>query len=404
MKKKIDKANIDFGINYVIDTIKEKQFTTLSTINSGMIELFWNVGSLLNNSLYKGDLSPTEDLIRGQISDVLVPVFGPYFSVENLLIMQVFASKCPPNELREVSFGICWDYIPVFNQIEQQTWKYYIHTIHEHGLTPEQLKQLIKSNILKPVHEIEDLLPYLITRYKEKSYKGVMGIDLFFRKNKAVDFRKLFEPKDEDFIEPNDIVYGDLLEIIYQKIVYFQFHFNKIAHAQVNCSFLSIGHQLISSVQALNPKVTLEEFVNRVIQQLNPNFLDEEWLLDCVKFAKSYQVGEPVDFAHTINFAHIKVLLEVASDKARVYYADIVFERNLTPNQLKDLINEDIKQERAFVSPKNTASTIKTIVSKQGGENIIVHIRSIEQKSASNTCMNSNIFTNQDVMSFLKDA
>lgn len=398
---------IDFRIYHTVEDIKSTQCETIKILNSGMLKLFWNIGNLLNSEWNKKEVQPKAQLIREQLSNALVPTFGAYFSVENLLIMQDFAAKfCPDTiDIDAISKSISWKYIPVLNQLESPyAWQYYILVVHQQSLSPQQLEELIKQQPFKPEYMPEESLSYLISQCKSSNYRSIMDMDQFFKGDKAEDFRMLFEIKDQDFIEPDDIICGKFLEAIYLQIIDFQITYNNIAHSQINRSFLYIGYQVFNAIEALHAEITPADFINKVLQKLNSSFLDEEWLLSCLEFGKAYDPTDFVDFIYTMRFGHIKVLLTVEDKTTREYYANIAFERGLTPEQLVTFICEDKKQPLANLMMAPEPPKVKTVTSKQGNKQVVTTVRTIEQKISRETDMNCNIFTDTDAMAFLKEA
>ncbi|WP_199119919.1 DUF1016 N-terminal domain-containing protein [Pedobacter sp. ASV28] len=407
-RKKIvtDQDYAEFRIDNIVDVIKSKQYKTLLSVNSKILELFWSIGGLLNNALYEKKSTPAQ-LIREGVAATLMPVYGTCFSAENLSIMQDFSNVCSCVKLQAITSKVSWKYIRVLNQLQDpNAWTHYILLMYKKSLTPDQLQDLIDKDTPTFKDGAEQDLHYLRIDHKDLHHRMIMDVDLFF-KEEANDFRSLLIPKEKvSYTGLKDELEVKLLSDIQERVYAFQALCYDALQSRLNYAFQEIGREVSTASVAIATTMTQDEVLNKVITQLNNRYLDKAWLLACLKFAEAYQ-NEFADFLDLVSFAHIKVLLTVADKLERERYATVAYEKRLTPEQLATYIAE------GKTSPKPVSDLTKTpeppekirkVISKKGNIKVVTTVLAVEQQISTEPDMNMNIFANMDITAFLKDA
>lgn len=129
-KRHIVRATVNDPIRNNIEIkAKRQHIDLLKVINSGVINLFWEIGMLIN---HQSEENHTDDKnLLNVISDQLSPVFGNYLQAENLSMMKVFAKKCGFATMSHISAAINWEYMPFLLNLENNNaWIFYMELIH----------------------------------------------------------------------------------------------------------------------------------------------------------------------------------------------------------------------------------------------------------------------------------
>lgn len=269
MENKIKWNNIDFRIDLLEDTIRSRQLHMLSNCKSVMLELFWEIGKILNNTVdeHRGDLIE-------ELGGKLAQKHGSYLSAFNLKQMREFAIACPAETLRLVSLAVGWNHIPVLNKLTiSSDWTYYANLVYEEQLTPAALAEKIIKEKPETLEKIDPPFP----RFDKALVEGHMNIlefDRFFRNDKHNDFRKLFELKPiADTVSAID----QTTHMIDLKIDYFRKLYNNLLYHQGYASFESICEQIDSAYEALRENSSLQTILDLVAARFDGN-LSAQWL------------------------------------------------------------------------------------------------------------------------------
>ncbi|WP_199121472.1 DUF1016 N-terminal domain-containing protein [Pedobacter sp. ASV28] len=406
-RKKIitDQDYADFRIANIVDVIKSEQHKMLRLMNGRILDLFWSIGGLLNDALYEKKPAISQ-LIRQRLAAKLIPEYGAYFSAENLSVMQDFSATCSLEKLQAIKEKVSWKYIRVLNQLQDQNaWIHYILLIYKKSLNPDQLQEIIDKDTPTFKDRAEQDLHYLWVDHKDLHHRMIMDVDQFFKGNGSTDFRRLLEPKERVFYDGlNDELEVELLAKTQECIYYFQSFCYDITQTRINYAFQYIGQEMSNAIVAIATTIMQDDMVNKVIAELNNRYLDKAWLLDCLKFGKAYE-NDFADFLHFVSFAHIKVLLSVTDKLERQGYATVAYEKKLTPEQLAAYIEANKLKPETVIEIASEAAKKNDKVTLKNGNRMVLMTTHVVELPLDREAKNSwNIFTDPDIMAFLRDA
>lgn len=391
------KNYISTNVYQIESAIKFRKFSALESINSGMLQLFWQIGDYLNFNL---DLN-THISIFEKLSLHLEKTFGLYLSKENVLLMQNFAKRCPSSILKDVSYGISWKYIPVLKDVSSEySWLYYSQIIHLQSLNPQQLSNLIGENLVFK-EEVDRIVLNPDDKFSNIHYEEIMDYEAFYNPMRAQQIRRLLEPKRVPAIKLNNVLLKEMIDEIESMIFNFQIEYNHLIHTMANNSFQYIGLQLKNRINNLEQNTSIEDFIKEIANGVKDS-LDERTLLACLKFAQEYK-DEFVPFTQLIRFEHIKILLNIPSKQSRSYYAQHAFELGLNPQQLLDLIekNENGTVYSGLATFEKPVTKNKRASSTKKNVEINIETTEIEPKIDLQNHLNCNIFNDADILKHL---
>lgn len=318
MENRIKWNNIDYRIDLLEDAIRNRQFNMLNNCKSVMLELFWEIGKIVDE--HRGDLIE-------ELGEKLAQKHGSYLSAFNLKQMREFAIACPVEMLRDVSLTVGWKHIPVLSKLAiSSDWAYYADLVSEEQLTPSELEEKIKKGKPETLENID--LPFprfdktLIERYMEN-----LEFDQFFRNDKHGDFRKLFELKPiADTVSGID----QTMHMINLKIDYFRKLYNNLLYYQGYASFEYICSQIDSAYEALRENSSLQTILDLVAARFDGN-LSAQWLEGWFKTYKELN-GHPSRPHGTLFLPQINT----ESEK------QVIKKGNVTTTIIMNEINEDL--------------------------------------------------------------
>lgn len=311
----------DSVLNVLNHDVQHGYLNLLSTINSGINLLFWDIGTLINNA--SGQSS-----ITGEISSALSPVFGEYLNTENLTLMRLFADKCPLDTIGLIAGSINRQYIPaLLNLEEDKAWIFYWKLMLIDSLTPAQLEKEVLSNSFekkKIDEEGPERMSDFIAFYQNTA-------ELYFGEKGGNAFRKLFEPRDLNDIAINSFIinYGEneVIMAVYKLISEFQAETHFTLNFQFNMLLKSVGARIIRGAEIA--KTTLEDYINKCVQELGnsfPTIFNKTELLYCTGFAEQYKItNEIVEIA---SWPYIKALL--SNDSESIVLPSTVYTKHNT--------------------------------------------------------------------------
>jgi len=399
-----DKNRITFNSDAFIGGLRHMvvngRADLLSTINSGVNLMFWEIGTLIGNKSRSDERHIIEEL-----SNSLAPVFGDYFSNENLSLMRIFAEKCSVATIGKTSTDINWGYIPQFISLKDDSaWMFYFKLMHIHSLTPVELKNEIAANAIenKTIDDEKNISRYDLAEFHHHTS------ELYFGKKDSANFRKLFEPRDihdpvlTSFLSKHSN--NELVMPIYRLIFEFQSETHYVINFQFNSLLWEIGGELINLSKSLN--VPMLDILNKSIQEYEkefPSLFNIDVLSHCVKFAEQYKTDNQFEITELVSWPYIKILLEVNDIEKQSFIAKEVLNKGIGIQKLKSLIADsffDIKKEynvSNMVRSRNSTTTetknddTVTSITEELMEPIIHPIHDI----------NRNIYKTQELLTFL---
>jgi len=258
MGKRNQKEDVELWM--LEDSITSRKMTMLRTVNSGLIELSWHIGKLINEF-------PAEQkaMFLPELSDVLVRMYGNHFSTENLSIMEDFAVSCDVTQLREIADYVGWIHIPMLNSLTNASdWPYYANLVYREQLTPLELAdRLNKENTAST-----QVAPFFFQKMNKKlmdKHIEILGLDYYFGEGQE-DFHKLFglsaeveENYESDLIE-------HLVHAIKLKVNKFRKEYHFILSMMGDGALDYIRGQFASELQNLTGKLDADgliEYISR---------------------------------------------------------------------------------------------------------------------------------------------
>lgn len=270
MENRIKFKDIGHRTDLLEDAIRSRQLHMLNTTKSGMLELFWKIGKILN------DITGThQDDLLEQLGTRLGKKHSKYLSSSNLKQMKEFATACPEEILRDVSYTAGWGHIPVLSKFAQLSdWVYYSDIVYEKQLTPLELMGEIKEGKPKAKNE---MIPF--QRFDKaliERYMGNLEFDQFFRSDKRGDFKNLFE------LKPMENGTGDELidrtaQMVDSQVDFFRKLYNNVLYHQGYASIEYICEQIALASEALVEETKLQTILNLVSERFNGN-ISAHWL------------------------------------------------------------------------------------------------------------------------------
>lgn len=327
----------------------------LSTINSGVNLLFWEIGALLNNNS-KQKILILNDLFNS-ISDNLSPIYGDYLNSQNLSLLKLFAEKCTVSAIGQISDSINWNYIPHFFDLEEEkAWLFYIKLMQSASLSPIELKKEIDAKTIDRTI-IDDTK--FIDRTKLKSFYR-NSCQLYFGEKEGEVFRKLFEPAEENGKDISSFISkqstNEPLMNIYGLIIEFQAETHYVLNMQFNMLMWTIGGEIIRLSERANVSVT--ECITRCVQEFGsyfPSVFNTKELSYCIKLAEQYKKSSAfMDISEMVSWGHIKILLEINDLDKQNFIAKKVLNEGIDVQQLKLLISKNL------IDFKNVSSVLST--------------------------------------------
>lgn len=346
----------------------------LSTLNSGVNLLFWEIGTIINNTLKQNSFTANDLLSR--LSSNLSPIFGDYLKLESLSVMKSFAENCSVSTIGQISDAINLEYIPYFLGLDgDKEWLYYNKLIQVHSLDPLGLKNEILAKAIdnKSIENVEELSRSDLKLLYRNSCQ------LYFGKTKADSFKKLFEPKNigdktvSTFISTQST--NESTMNIYRLIMEFQSETHYVLNMQFNMLMWSIGVEITRL--SINLNIPILDCLNNCVLEWGhyfPSLFNKEELSYCIKLAKQYQKPSSfMEIAEIVSWPHIKVLLEINSIENRAIIAKQVLNNGMDVENLKRMISErsfdfENPSSSSFQITKGTSTTSET----KTGNNVTV--------------------------------
>ncbi|MES2416928.1 MAG: DUF1016 N-terminal domain-containing protein [Bacteroidota bacterium] len=328
----------DGPMDSIKHTVNNGYTGLLSTINSGVNLLFWEIGAIISKSIERSDLVGND--FAEEFSSNLSPIFGDYLGSKNLSLMKLFAEKCSTSTIGQISDAMDWEYIPYLLDLEgEKAWLYYIQLIQTARLDPIALK----NKILAKAIENKIIGDEVLDRTELKSlYRG--SCQFYFEKNDGKLFRRLFEPRALDdkeiitFLSKQSA--NEPVMKIYELILEFQSETHYVLNMQFNMLMYTIGGHIIRLSNNLNISIT--ELIDKCIQEFGnyfPSLFNKEELSYCIKLGEQYKISTAImEMAERVAWPHIKLLLEVNDLEKRHAIARQIFNNGINVQQLKRMI------------------------------------------------------------------
>lgn len=384
--------------------IKDQHAALLSAINAEFVALFWGIGNELNERA-QDTIDNLSDLSRD-----FEPVFGGYFSIHNLTLMRRFADKCSFDTISQIAAAINWEYIPYLLKVEdEKAYVFYVQLMHIKSLSPNDLNKEIQAGTFEKgtIHDENAFLQ----SYSKPFYQNTT--QLYFGKEHAEKFRKLFEPKErygitiDSFLSKknvNNIFYRTIFQLIQDC----QFHVNYMLNLQFNTLLWDIGHEILAHSDSLNKSIATH-WIEHCIRELHkdcPSIFNNFELPYSIKFAQLYKnADEQQEMAETVAWNYIKIIIEVDDVKKQLFIANEVLTNGITTQDLIKLISNGCFDFMATSNPLVKYPASKTSVIKETMENnVIVHLteQTIEPKINHKSDINRNIFQNEALLRFIQ--
>ncbi|HTM99102.1 MAG TPA: DUF1016 N-terminal domain-containing protein [Pedobacter sp.] len=402
IKQKFD----DMLIDNLRQIIKDQHSALLATINAEVVVLFWSIGNELNElaqDTTKG-LGIENNLLE-DLSRDFMPIFGGYFSIHNLKLMRRFADKCSLDTISKIAAAINWEYIPYLLNIEgEKAYIYYMQLIHVKSLNPSDLnKEILAGTFEKGIVYNENAF---LQSYSKPFYQNT--IELYFGKEHAEKFRKLFEPKEREDITIKNSINKTTYQTIFQLILDCQSNAQYMLNLQFNTLLWDIGNEILSHSSPSSTPVA-NSLMEHCIQELHkdfPSIFNNSELPYCIKFAQSYKnPDKQQEMAETISWDYVKILLEINDVKKQAFIANEILANGITIQDVKGLILNGCFDFMTESNPLIKFPITKTSVTKETRENnVIVHLteETIEPKINPKSDVNRNMFQNETLLQFIK--
>lgn len=406
-KRHIVRATVnDLIRNNIEIKAKRQHIDLLKVINSGVINLFWEIGMLIN---HQSEENHTDDKnLLNVISDQLSPVFGNYLQAENLSMMKVFAKKCGFATMSHISAAINWEYMPILLNLENNNaWIFYMELIHTESLAPKQLAKRISESAFEASGEKlnDDKMAFMLSNAKP-FYRSTF--ELYFGRNKGDAFQELFEPKENykailDMMLEKNIGNYDIITSIYRKVLDFQSYYNHILNMEFNSFSWEIGIEILrlSDLLQLNKNKVIDDCLLELNKSF-PSVFDKTQLSDCLRFATQYRKEDrPMVLLQTVSWSYLRLLLVIDDPKKQHSLACKVFEEGITLQALEQVVlNESSKTEILSHKIKNNKS-ITQIKTTERNNTLIITEEIVGPIISSKNDLNRNIYKNPELLKFL---
>lgn len=279
--KNNNQNHVNLYVSLVEDAIRSRKLALLKTLNCGLIELFWNIGKLINESVIYED----EDLDR-QLSIPLSSQYGTYLSKENLSIMKEFAKNCPVESLRDLALNVSWEHIPVINKLANSSdWLYYVNIMQREQLSPFELaNRAIPEKTSSQQVESQFFYKKIDKKFME-NYIEKLRLYTYFG-DKGQDFRKLFEPHYKINETKNKDAIGQLIDTVLLTVAQFQKDYHATLHLMGTASLEYIAQQLLTATKILSEKLDSGAVIDHITQQFNTTEISQ-WLAKLYYSAQS---------------------------------------------------------------------------------------------------------------------
>ncbi|MFD1256394.1 DUF1016 N-terminal domain-containing protein [Mucilaginibacter terrae] len=344
-----------------------RQRNMMKITNSSMVELFWKVGKVFNNVLLKEGNLETDRLINN-ISSHLTNWFGPFFSTENIIIMQEFAIKCPQTTASQISSVIGWEYITellVLNTPEK--WIFYTRVVLLEQLTPIALKDKIAIKLYEHSQPLKLKFPdspffdIKIIPSKKNSI-----VEAYLSNILGKNFRQILEPNSRHKNrKPNSynlsIVEHDLINITINHVIDFQKFQNLWLNSFVNLSFREIGTQIKEEMNKAQLKeVEKIDILNRLAEYFDFKYgppFSKFHLLKIFKVANQ-SVDDFIQITSLLRWEHILILSFLTDKNEQFYYATLSATEDWSATYLK----KQIKNGLYYIIAKKTNEDVDGII------------------------------------------
>lgn len=389
-------------MNSFKNELSNAQANLLSTINSGVNILFWEIGKIINNSHRLGEITG-ENFIK-ELSNILSPVFGEYLNTINLSLMRKLNKKCSAETISFISEALNWEYIKQLLILEDQdAWLFYLKLTHIESLTPLELKKEILTKIIDN-NRIKDESGFTRTGFK-LFYRKTS--ELYFEKKNSGAFRNLFEPRDHkvfiSFLSKQSN--NEAIMDIYRLLIEFQSETHYILNLQFNHFLWQTGGSIIRLSKRENVPIT--DCINKCIQEFGNHFssvFNELDLSFCVNFSEKYErLSGKTEIAELLSWPYIKVLLDVNETEKHTFLAKQIFNSGFTVEKIKSLISMDYfdvnNVNRVFDMSTNSNKT--TAETKKGNNTFVVTEELIVPIVHPIHDLNRNIYKNNELLDFL---
>jgi len=395
--------------------IQLKQSEMLTAINYSMINLFWEIGDILNANVSQNGLPEESQILLKKISGTLSVKFSEYFSYEDLISMKQFNIKCSATVLVQISSYISWEYIPIFFPLESdKAWIFYAKLIHEESLAPEQLKKRIAEKLFEKIGltliDINNPFIELLISRPPRIYRKV------FHNEDLDKLQTLLEPQADKINLLREEISSETQKIILtlnSKVLDFQFRCNNHANIRFNFFHWDIGTEIIrlfDTFQFTNE----QEMINKLSIQMEGQFgrlFNLDQIRDCIKFAKRFapdEQGKIIELSEAVQWEHIRALLIIDDRDTLFYYCHETLKNGWNPIELKKNINNNYHQSHISVQHNRESSNIQKtsteIKSASRKQKILITYTAIEEHQYSEYDINRNIFKNPDLIFFIKSS
>lgn len=407
--KKIPLKIDELLYNNLTNMISIRHSVLLQTINLAMVTLFWEIGDIIKNHARHNNIKDNPEFFLIQISDILLPHFGSYFSLDNISLMKKFAENCQSDTLKGISTIVSWEYIPLLLDLESRlAWEFYANLIHQQLLTPKQLEK----KILQKTFEKDKLQSNLTdSTLSSRSFKKDI-IKIYFDGSKTIAFRLLFEPQADNGIKfPNNSLISDvnkeIITTVYHKTLSFQSSNNHLLNIYFNTLFWELGDEILRLFNLFSvkePQDEIDALIKKLEQKFN-SFFNKDQIDNCLTFARQFKDQiERVDFAQTVRWEHIKILLQIDDQNTQLFYAHKVLENGLNTTAMEKLIRSNLQQvsTQQLNKVEIRSDNLQEKQLKMGKKTLNITLTSIEDVINLKHDLNRNIFKNQDLINFIK--
>lgn len=287
MKRKFNPRDIGDRAILLESDIRNRQLYMLNTANSGMLELFWGIGEILNESG-----NSLDGALRQDLAAILQTKYGRYFSVPALAQMQEFCAVCPSRELRDVSMGASWAHIPILCKFAHPSdWVRYADMIYLEQLSPEELEEKIKQVQRMPASTDEIPIPSIFDKALIERFMDKLGYDQFFRVGMNEDFRKLFELRPLEKTITHIEAIDSVMQAIDRKVDYFRKSYHTTLHGIGYGAFSYVVTQITSAHEVLAERTDMKTILERVSGRFNGQ-ISADWLDLLLKSHKANDTKE----------------------------------------------------------------------------------------------------------------
>ncbi|WP_028298402.1 DUF1016 N-terminal domain-containing protein [Olivibacter sitiensis] len=389
----------------------------LQNINYSVLTLFREVGDLLNGFTRRGGTGAATVDIHAWLSSVLSPLFGPYLSTENLLLMERFVNRCSAETLLKISYAITWDSVPIFLDLETAyEWEFYAALILNERLSPAQLKEQIAERRFETEHVQRDHADQALADLPSDlkiPREDITGLKGYFNGPGAADFRSLFEPivpqewPDIDGLDaPKEAI--ELLHAIDDKLLAFQIKSNNLLNLRINNAFRQLGITVsYSLLDELGHKRTDERLMamSKQVEELLGTLFGPQWFFSCVRFVKQAD-NDNTGLIQFLPWEYIDLLLPLANGDIQDYYVRRALEEGWSLHDLQEQLALDSYGKQGATESAAITNSLPPELPvrhyQQGNVDIFIRTKVVEERIGPESDVNRNIYKSPIAMAFLK--